>query len=339
MPGQSTQSSLKKAMLIEIKLAPQQAPQPVPGGKQVEVDFNPQTLKLTFSNENKSANQPVGSASQFVGAGTAKLAVELLFDTSQTGSDVRATTMDVAYFIRSDPPDAQQSNQPKRVPPACLFEWGTFSFRGVVDSLTETLDYFSEDGVPLRSTLALGMSGIDTMLPQNTGAGTPATTPQTAAPANTSMPQIAGANGNSANWKAIAAANNIDDPLHVPPGTMLDMSAGLSGGVGIGPSASAGASAGFSAGLGGGVGFATGAGIGISAGASAGAGISASTGANLGVGASSGVSASGGLGLSAGIGGPIGSGTGSSSVISARTNAAGSAGGSFGISASASVGA
>jgi hypothetical protein len=330
MAGQSTQSALKKAMLIEIKLVPQQAPQPVPGGKQVEVDFNPQTLKLTYSNENKSANQPSGSASQFVGAGTSKLAVELLFDTSQTGSDVRATTMDVAYFIRSDPSDAQQSNQPKRVPPACLFEWGTFSFRGVVDSLTETLDYFSEDGVPLRSTLALGMSGIDTMLPRNTGAGAPATTPQTQAPANTSMQQIAGASGNSANWKAIAAANNIDDPLHMTAGTMLDMSVGLSGG---GVSASGGGSAGYSAGLGGGVGFATGAGIGVSAGVSAGASASA----NLGVGASTGVGASGGLGLSVGIGGTVGSGTGSSTVTSARTNAAGSAGGSFGISASASV--
>lgn len=331
---------LQKAMLIEITLPPQQAPQPVPGGKQVEVDFNPQTLKLTYSNENKNSNQPSGSASQFVGAGTSKLSVELLFDTSQTGTDVRATTMDVAYFIRPDPSDAQQSNQPKRVPPACLFEWGTFSFRGVINSLTETLDYFSEDGVPLRSTLALGMSGIDMMLPQNGGAGTPATTPQTQAPANTSLPQMAGANGNSANWKAIAAANNIDDPLHMTPGAMLDMSAGLSGG---GISASTGGDVGFSAGLGGGVGFAAGAGIqagagiSVSAGASVSAAASASAGVNLGVGASTGVGASGGLGVPAGSGVAVRLGAQSSTVTSARSNAAGNGGGSFGVSASVSL--
>jgi hypothetical protein len=343
MSGQSTQSALKKAMLIEVKLTPNQAPQEVDGGKQVEVDFNPQTLKLTYSNENKSANQPSGSASQFVGAGTSKLAIELLFDTSQDGSDVRAVTSDVAYFIRSDPSKAQQSNQPKRVPPGCRFEWGTFRFDGVVDSLQETLDYFSEDGVPLRSTLSLGISGIDTMLPQQPAAGAPATTPQTQAPANTSMQQLAGANGNSAGWKSIAAANNIDDPLHLTPGTMIDMSAGASVSAGVVAGASAGTDVGFTAGLGGGVGFAAGisAGFGASAGvsANASAGAGAGAGINLGVGASTGVGASAGLGLSAGIGGSVGVSGSTAVAIGARTNAAGSAGGSFGISATASAGA
>lgn len=344
MSGRSTQSALKKAMLIEVKLAPNKPAQPVDGGKQVEVDFNPQTLKLTYSNENKSASQPSGSASQFVGAGTSKLAIELLFDTSQAGTDVRSTTSDVAYFIRSDPAKAQQSSQPKRVPPGCRFEWGTFRFDGVVDSLQETLDYFSEDGVPLRSTLALGISGIDTMLSQQPAKGAPATSPQTQAPANTSLPQLAGANGNSAGWKSIATANNIDDPLHLTPGASIDMSAGLSGSASAVAGGSAGGSAGFSAGLGGGVGFAAGVGvsggvgIGASAGVGASAGASASAGLNLGVGASTGVGASAGLGLSAGVGGTTGTGVGSTVAIGARANPAGVAGGSFGISGSASIG-
>lgn len=350
MTGTSTQSTLKKATLIEVKLPPNQQPQPVPGGKQVPVQFNPQTLKLSYSNENKSANQPTGSAAQFVGAGTSKLAIELLFDTTAAGTDVRATTSHVAYFIKpSTSQGAQQSPQQKRVPPGLRFEWGTFRFDGVMDSLQETLDYFSEDGVPLRSTIALGISGIDTMLPPTATTGAPATRPQTQAPANSSLPKQAGIGGNSANWKSIATANNIDDPLHLSAGTSLDLTAGTSLSASAGAGASGGADAGFSAGLGGGVGFAAaGAGVSIGAGASAGASIGAgasaglsgavSSSANLGVGASTGVAASAGLGLSGG-GGLAANGTagGTAVGIGTRSNAAGSAGGSFGISAAASA--
>jgi hypothetical protein len=352
MAGQSRKAEHETAVLIEIEVPKGKDPQPRPKGKEVEAHFNPQTLKLTYSNENKSGNQPSGSASQFVGTSTSKLTVELLFDTSQTGEDVRATTADVAYFIKADlNPSKQKTKQQKRVPPACRFEWGTFSFDGVMDSLQETLDYFSEDGVPLRSTLALGFSGIDTMLEPTSDAGTPGTSEQTPVSADDSVAQAAGKNGNSSNWKLIAAANNIDDPLHLPAGTMLDLSAGASGsvGAGAGVSASTGGNVGFSAGLGGGVGFAAGASASVGAGISAGvgAGVSGGLGANVGIGASSGVGigVSGGLGANVGVGASTGvaasaglavsTGFGASTGIGGRANAAGSAGGSFGASAKA----
>jgi hypothetical protein len=350
MAVDSKKAKHETAALVEMVLSQGNPPEPRAGGKSVEVRFNPQTLKLTYGNENKSGNQPTGSASQFVGASTSKLAVELLFDTSDTGKDVRATTANVAYFIKADlNPAKQTTKQQKRVPPACRFEWGTFRFDGVIDSLQETLDYFSEDGVPLRSTLALGFSGIDTMLEPNPKA--PGTSPKKPVRAGKSLPQVAGDNGDSSNWKSIAAANNIDDPLHLPAGTMLDLSAGASGSVGVGASVSAstGGNVGFSAGLGGGVGFAAGASASVGAGISAGvgAGVSGGLGANVGIGASSGVGigVSGGLGANVGVGASTGvaasaglavsTGFGASTGIGGRANAAGSAGGSFGASAKA----
>jgi len=358
MAGQSDPLHLKKAVLYEVKWpkGSQGVPQKVPGAD-VTVQFNPQTLKLTYANENKSAGQPAGSASQYVGYGTTKLAVELLFDTSQTETDVRYWSAKVGYFLGAkDQPN--QNN--KKVPPGICFEWGTFSFAGVVDSMQETLDYFSESGKPLRATIALGISRLDIVFPKNlpkpgaaTPAGQPGTTKLTPTPKGKSVPQLAGDNGNSANWKSVAAANNIDDPLHLPAGALLDLDAGASVGVGasVGAGAAAAASAdvGFSAGLGGGVGFSSGvsAGIGggISAGAGAGIGISggigasasAGLGASGGIGISGGVGASAGFGASAGIGASIGAGAGigASAGIGARANAAGSAGGSFGIGAAA----
>src|SRR5262249_26256060 len=35
--------------------------------------------------------------------------------------------------------------------------WGTFTFTGISDSFRETLDFFSPEGVPLRSTVALSL--------------------------------------------------------------------------------------------------------------------------------------------------------------------------------------
>jgi hypothetical protein len=354
--AESSGSELKKAVIYEVQWLPKNpVPQKV-SGADVTVQFNPQTLKLTYSNENKSGNQPGGSASQYVGSGTTKLAVDLLFDTSQTEMDVRYWTAKIGYFLR--PKDQGK----KKVPPGICFEWGTFSFAGVADSMQETLDYFSEGGTPLRATVALGLSRLDIVFPkdlpepgQPTPAGQPGTTQLTPMPSNKTLPQMAGNNGNSANYKSIAAANNVDDPLHVAPGMMLDLSAGASVsvgagvGVGVGVGVSAGAAAGFSAGLGAGVGFAAGAsagvggGVGAAAGISAGAGISADAGISGGVGGSTGVSggASAGLGISGDVGASASAGieasAGGSAGFGAKANAAGSAGGSFGARASAGL--
>lgn len=48
--------------------------------KRVTVQFNPQTLKVSLSNQNAGGSQPGGSSTQFVGQGTTKLTLELWFD-------------------------------------------------------------------------------------------------------------------------------------------------------------------------------------------------------------------------------------------------------------------
>ena len=226
---------MAKAKLVEIKWdAKQQQAKKVNGKNDVEVQFNPQTLKLSFANEIKGGDQPAGNAKQFVGSGTSKLSVELLFDTTADGSDVRKKTEHVAYFIKAEK-DPKQKN--KRVPPGVSFEWGSFIFRGVVESMQETLDYFSEEGVPLRATISLSLSrqeieflfgkpgpaGGSTL---GSGAGSPGTVPLAPPRTGDSVQRMAGRNGNSSNWKAIAAANNIDDPLRLPAGALLNMNIG-----------------------------------------------------------------------------------------------------------------
>src|ERR1700759_3664722 len=93
---------LVKAQLIELK---QDLPSELPGGKKLDVQFNPENMKVTFANqvaEPKGGDQKAGTAGrQFVGAGTTKLVLTLWFAVTAMGKpvdDVRRLTADVIYF-------------------------------------------------------------------------------------------------------------------------------------------------------------------------------------------------------------------------------------------------
>lgn len=336
-----------KAKLTEVEWKDKSSPPvTVKNGVTIDAHFNPQNLKLTYANENKGDNQSKGASQQHIGSGTTKLAVELLFDTTRNSEngkdqDVRKLTEKIAYFMK--PKNDPKTKKP--IPPGVSFEWGSFNFAGIVDSLQITLDYFSEEGIPLRATLSLNITGIDTIIKTKDSAqnNLPGTSPKTTVQNNDNLAKISGVNGNSSDWKAIAVANNIDNPLRLKPGSLLDLNATANARVGVSLggqgslSASAGLSGGvgFNAGLGGGAGFSAGAsaGIGASGGAGAGigGGIGAGFGANAGVGA--GLNANLGGGLSTGIGANAGFNANGGGTFGASARISGSAGGVLGGSA------
>jgi len=124
------------------------------GGKVVKVQFNPESLKVSFANQ---LVQPEGGgdqrgtpARQFVGAGTTKLALTLWFDVTalptdqKSIKDVRKLTQEVAYFIT--PKSEKGGKGPEKfIPPAVRFLWGSFQFDGMLDSLEESLEFARDD--------------------------------------------------------------------------------------------------------------------------------------------------------------------------------------------------
>jgi hypothetical protein len=211
----------------------------------VTVQFNPETLKVTFANQiatQAGASDQNGTpARQFVGAGTTKLAVQLWFDVSAPGStgaaqpnDVRQLTQKVAFFIT---PQEVQHNPPQIVPPAVRFLWGSFKFDGLMDSLEESLEYFSAEGRPLRASMALGLSqqkiqpyAFNNLPPPPPGAAGPrggapvGTSPLTQAPAGATLQGLVAGAGSGVSWQSIAAANGIDNPRLLQPGQLIDLS-------------------------------------------------------------------------------------------------------------------
>lgn len=239
-----------RAQLVELDEALKDAK---PGGKSITVQFNPDSLKLTFANQvqnnTTSSNAGTGSGGgatgdqaagtqgrQFVGAGTTKLAVQLWFDAGtpdQGGSrvdDVRRLTQEVIYFIT---PQEAASDPTKFLPPGVRFAWGSFLFNGLVDGIEETIDFFSPEGKPLRASIALTLSQQTILVSSFTGSGripgrprAPGTAPMTPAAQGSTVQGMAAAAGAAAgDWQRIAAANGIENPRLLAPGQLIDLAA------------------------------------------------------------------------------------------------------------------
>ena len=98
----------------------------LPNGSPMPVHFNPASLVYTVEN---SAQQQGGDPKrrQFAAQFTGKLTMDLQFDTTDSGADVRQFTNQVAVFMQSSP-DASKNktnngaNPP--APPVLSFDWG-----------------------------------------------------------------------------------------------------------------------------------------------------------------------------------------------------------------------
>jgi hypothetical protein len=307
---------------------PQQPPQvakatltALPNGTPLTVHFNP--ASLVYLVENSVAQQSGGPKKvQYVAQFSGKLTMDLQFDSTDTGSDVRTVTNQVALFMQasgnasaaasnSAPPSANgnSSGPPPKAPPVLCFQWGTYQFQGIMDSFKETIDFFSADGVALRALVSIGLSRQDNVFdeganlsgPTNAGSLVPSSSSDSAL-------SMATRGGDPSAARQLGASNGLES-LRFTGGASMQVSGGVQlnppAAFVTAPSASAGAGLGF----------------GVSAGASAGIGGGSS------VGISGGVSASASAGISAGI--AAGSSV-SASVISGLAPA-------FGASASAGV--
>jgi hypothetical protein len=270
-----------------------------PEAIEVTVHFNPASLQYTVSNTLRDH----GSGSdkkQYVTQTSAKLTMDLVFDTTATGQDVRETTEKLAKMLKAHGPSGKQ------VPPLVEFGWGVYRFTGIVEQYKETLDFFAAGGIPLRAGVNLTLSSLKLVfergqsqanvdgnlapdavaVPTSTGPGGPA--------------GVANALGDPRAARAIAAANGSAS-LRFSGGA--ELAVGVGAGVTLGAAAafSAGASAGFGVGVSGGVGLGIsgGAGIGVSGGA--GVGISGGVGVGVAAGASAGIGGGAGSGFAVGV--------------------------------------
>ncbi len=115
----------------------------------IEVHFNPDTLSQSISSQIKGSD---GERKQYTATTSGKLSMELIFDTTHSGEDVRLHTNKVARLMQ--PREGQK-------PPLVIFEWGVMRFTGLVDGFREKLEFFAPEGIPLRASVSLSLTRHD----------------------------------------------------------------------------------------------------------------------------------------------------------------------------------
>ncbi len=194
---------------------------PVTGDNVIDFKFNPTEYQLQKANNFAEIAIP-GLESppiQFVRGNCEKLSVELLADTSDTLLDVRVVYVNKLrnlLKIRSE----------SHAPPIVNFVWSNNEFRGVVDSLNVTYVLFSPEGVPLRAKLSLTLKEyrpVEIQLKDS-----PKTSPDLektwVVRRGDKLSSIAAAVYRDAGiWRAIAKANQIQDPRTLAAGVVLTL--------------------------------------------------------------------------------------------------------------------
>jgi hypothetical protein len=145
------------AQFLRASFTPQTGPA---RGTRIEVHFNPASLRYNVTNTLARTGSG-DSVKQFVSQATGKLAMELVFDTTNTGEDVRSHTSRIEAFMR-----VTEGN----VPPIVQFDWGSYRFQGMLESYSETLDFFAPSGVPLRATVNISLANQDKVFDPRAGA-------------------------------------------------------------------------------------------------------------------------------------------------------------------------
>ncbi|VVB89320.1 Uncharacterised protein [uncultured archaeon] len=134
---------------------------------------------------------------------------------------MRLLTNEIVYFMKPKKP-VKNSKGEQYVPPGVRFIWGSFMFDGVIESINENLEFFSEDGKPLRASIALSIGSQDVQFQFSPPGDKPGTSPLHQAKKGEDMQKIASKNG-IPDWKPVAMALGIENPRFIPPGTMFDL--------------------------------------------------------------------------------------------------------------------
>lgn len=190
----------------------------------LEVHFNPDSLDITFTG-NVQKGKKKQPAQVSATEATAKLSMELIFDTTLKGIDVRTETIMLVRML--DPsqkiPLWKKKAKKKQIPSIVIFQWGTIWFEGYIDSYKEKIDFFSAEGVPLRATVNLSMTQQQRgFIPKKQAEDAKGSTtggdisPQTNAPINrigqnTSITDAVKKFGNPAAARCVAALNGIEN--------------------------------------------------------------------------------------------------------------------------------
>lgn len=224
--GDTTRSNLKSAMLYAAN-----ADGTSKKTLLVYCSFNP--YEYTVSQSNSYDFTPKAGAEErveFKSAGPQTLKLSLIFDAyeNENTKDVSQTTRQLWELMT--PKEITKTKKPEA--PFVIFEWGVFKFLAVITDMSQKFILFDQDGVPLRAKVDITFTQHKSQEPDYQQLAAWHAHTNTAVPilANDRLDSVAAQNlGSPANWRDIAQANNITNPLALRPGQNLRIPGGKHG--------------------------------------------------------------------------------------------------------------
>lgn len=183
-----------------------------------QVLFNPTQYSLDKGNTIAQAAIPGLEAPilQYVHGNMRTLSMDLFFDTFEEGTDVTDDTDQIYDLLYLDPST--------HAPPICELTWGMFYFRGVLDHVSGKFTLFLADGTPVRATLSVVFNefiDVDVLVQEQPTESADHRQTRLVRTGDRIDNIAADEYGDPAKWRAIAEANDLDDPSRLEPGHVL----------------------------------------------------------------------------------------------------------------------
>ena len=196
--------------------------------------FNPKEYSLKIKNKytdsglNQNKNYNIEFDSEIE---PRKLTLSSIwFDTTATGEDVSQTTDKLMMYAEQDTNGADLNTTLAIANPTyAAFEWGTFRFLSVVESVTVEFVRFRPDGIPVRAKVSLALKEFKHRAlysKQNpTSGGRPEVRLWQVALGDRLDTIATKIYGDPTDWRLIAEHNGIVDPFSLRPGQTLEIPA------------------------------------------------------------------------------------------------------------------
>jgi len=189
----------------------------------IPVLFNPEQYNISRSVNYASITAPGldNPIVQFISGKQTSLNLTLHFDTMNdfipqgTGRDVRRLIAPIMKTVQID--------GKLHAPPLVVFQWGGFSFTGVITEIKQNFTMFLPDGTPFRCKLDVTFQYAGNISDKRASPfESPDRTKVRVLEQDGALWRLAHAEyGDASLWRHIAEANGIDNPRRCSAGTML----------------------------------------------------------------------------------------------------------------------
>ncbi|MGH3754339.1 MAG: LysM peptidoglycan-binding domain-containing protein [Pseudonocardiaceae bacterium] len=226
-PSAGVAPAKREAAVLEILTPPPSGTTDAPGARTEKIEFQFNPKELTITKAAKWKQEPAKGAKkagvpEFLGAEPAKLTLEMFLDASRKMDDSVVKKVE-KLFACCVPIDTTREKQ-KSSPPWVRFQWGPImGFTAHIKSVTVKYTLFTPGGMPIRAlcTVALEELGGEHGKQNPTSGALAARSVRTVVTGDSLASVAYREYGDPTLWRALAEANDIDDPMRLPVGRTL----------------------------------------------------------------------------------------------------------------------